>query len=639
MQRRSSRHRAAVRGTAAVAAAAALGLAATATAPALAAPAQDGPSEHTDMGVTGADAMKHLREISDISLAHASQGHRALGTPGYAEASEYVESVLEATGAYEVERQSFTHEAYTSHSVGFSADGTDYEAFSLSNAEAGEVAGAPLTVPQDDAFGDGAGGELGCEAGDFGADVRDSIVLVKRGTCDFGLKVTHASNAGAAGVVIINTDDNPLNATLGDRVEGNAPAVGLTQTDGDALRDKVLEAAADGADADGTDADGADGASAGLGGSSDGDAPEGDAAEATATAPGEDGEGSAEQAAEPLTGDLSVDASFDSVETWNILAETKAGDPENVEMLGAHLDGVAEGPGVNDNGSGTAALLAVAEKLAAQPTEVDHQVRFGFWGAEEVGLVGSTRYVESLDEAELARINSYLNFDMVGSENFIVGTLDSDGSDIPIPEGVEVPEGSAELEKIFTDFFDADGQPHVGTDFSGRSDYKAFMDHGIASSGLFSGADGIKTADEVEKFGGVEGVQYDRYYHTVDDTIENVSAESMDIFLPAIGFAAHTLAYDLREPTEKPTEDPTDDPTGEPTGDPSERPTDDPGGEPTDDPNGGQDDDGRGDGGRDDNADSLPRTGADTLPLVTAAAILLVGGGALVAATRSRRRG
>src|SRR5699024_5983064 len=170
-----------------------------------------------------------------------------------------------------------------------------------------------------------------------------------------------------------------------------------------------------------------------------------------------------------------------------------------------------------------------------------------------------------------------LNFDMIGSENFIVGTLDSDGSDVPVPPDVNVPEGSAEREAIFTDYFDANDQPHVGTDFSGRSDYQAFIDNGVPASGLFSGADGIKTADEVEMFGGVEGVQHDRNYHSVDDTIENLSKESVDIFVPAIAFAAHTLAYDLvDEPTDDPTGEPTDDPTGEPTDDPTDDPADDP---------------------------------------------------------------
>lgn len=693
----------ALRGTVGVAAAAALGL--TTVAPALATTtAPDGPTEHTDMGVTGADAMAHLQELSDISVANAANGYRALGTVGYEQASEYVEGVLEATGAYEVTRDYFEVEDQEFGDVAFSVGDTDYDVETLAYTEAADppLSDAVLALPADDTYGDGAGGELGCAAGDF-VDVADKIVLVQRGECAFGEKTANATEAGAAGVVIYNNAEGPVNGTLGERMEGSAPTLGLQQADGEALRDAILEAA-------------------------EADPPE------------------------ELTADLTLETEFTTVESWSVIAETTAGDADSVQMLGAHLDGVEEGPGANDNGSGSAALLATAEALAAQPTDVDHKIRFGFWGAEEVGLVGSTKYVEGLSEGELDRIQSYLNFDMIGSENFIVGTLDSDGSDVPVPPDVNVPEGSAELEAIFTDYFDANDQPHVGTDFSGRSDYQAFIDNGVPASGLFSGADDIKTAEEVEMFGGVEGVQHDRYYHSVDDTIENVSTESVDIFVPAIAFSAHTLAYDLVEPTDPPTDEPTDEPTDDPTDEPTDQPSEDPalsiapetigvtdfvdadkgveltvtGLEPGDDvdftvaptsgqnteeavisaqanddgvastkvygtnpaaasnyigdysvevdgvdsadanagteqaatdasaaddlsgsfsvvadedaPGGGGDDDGSGDGDDGDGGGKLPRTGADALPLIAAAAALVLGGGALVTVTRNRRR-
>src|SRR5699024_4489082 len=148
--------------------------------------------------------------------------------------------------------------------------------------------------------------------------------------------------------------------------------------------------------------------------------------------------------------------------------------------------------------------------LAEQPTEVDHKVRFGFWGAEEVGLVGPTHYVNNLSEAELGQIQSYLNFDMIASENYILATLDSDGSDVPIPPGVNGPECAAGREASFPAFFDGNDQPHGGTEFSGRADYPAFIGNGIPAWGLFSGAGGVKTPEEVEMFGGTEGVQHDR---------------------------------------------------------------------------------------------------------------------------------
>ena len=526
----------ALRCTVGVAAAAALGLATVA--PALASPSDPGgPTEHTDMGVTGADAMAHLQQLSDISLAHADDGYRAMDTAGYEAASEYVEGVLEDSGAFDVSRHYFDVADQTFGEVAFSVGEADYdvEPFAYSEAADPALSDAVLALPTDDSYGDGAGGELGCAATDF-ADVTDKIVLIQRGECAFGEKTANATEAGAAGVVIYNTEEGPVNGTLGERMEGSAPTLGLQQADGEALRDALLEA---------SEAD----------------------------------------PAEEVTGDFTLETEFTTVETWNVIAETTAGDDDSVQMIGAHLDGVTEGPGVNDNASGVSGVLAAAEALAAQPTDVDHTVRFGFWGAEEVGLVGSTEYVNSLSSEDLDSIQGYLNFDMIGSENYVVGTLDSDGSDVPLPPDVNVPEGSAELEAIFTDFFDEIGQPHVGTEFSGRSDYQAFIDNGVPASGLFSGADAIKTAEEVELFGGTEGVQQDRNYHTIDDTIENVSTESIDIFTPAIAFAAHSVAFELvDEPTEEPTEDPTGEPTDDPTEDPTGEPTDEPTTEPTDDP-------------------------------------------------------
>ncbi|WP_344307793.1 M20/M25/M40 family metallo-hydrolase [Brevibacterium samyangense] len=459
----------------------------------VASPASAAPADST-LGVTGDAAMAHLSELAAISEAHADSGYRALGTPGYEAASTYVEDTLEATGAFDVTRQEFSVDTQEFGTLSLTVDGTAFTTLEgISNGEGTSepLTGVPVTVPADEAYGDGAGPELGCTPEDFTAAQAGTIVLLERGVCAFGDKITNATAAGAAAVLIANNEEGPLNATAGDRIEGNAPSAGLQMAEGDALLEQILAA--------------------------------GDAG---------------------LTADLTVESTYRTVETWNVLAETKEGDPEDVQMLGAHLDGVPEGPGVNDNASGVAGLLAVAEGIAGAGEPVDNRVRLGFWGAEEVGLVGSTEYVAGLSEDELGRISAYLNFDMIGSENYVVGTLDSDGSDVPIPEGVNVPEGSAALEAVFTDYFDGIGQPHVGTEFSGRSDYQAFIDNGIPVSGLFSGADDIKTEEQVALFGGVAGVQQDRYYHTIDDTLAHVNEEAIDIFVPAMAHAASTLAFD-----------------------------------------------------------------------------------------------
>ncbi|SMX94273.1 M20/M25/M40 family metallo-hydrolase [Brevibacterium antiquum] len=511
---------------------AATGLALGGFSPALAA-GNAGPTEHTDMGVTSDAVMDHLQKISDISTSHSDEGFRALGTPGYEESVEYVEETLEATGAFDVERQAFEVGDQTFGEVAVSVDGEDLEVTPASYTEGTEEPLTDLSValPVDDDFSDLAGGQLGCEASDFDDSAEGALVLVARGSCAFGEKTQAATDAGAAAVILYNNDtsapDEALNATLGERVENGAPTVGVSYNEGNDLLTKI-EGAAEG---------------------------------------------------EPLLADFTLETEYTTSTTWNVIAETKAGDHDNVQMFGAHLDGVAVGPGANDNGSGSAALLASAEALAKQPTEADNAIRFGWWAAEEVGLVGSTHYVESLSESEASKVKSYMNFDMIGSDNYIVGTLDSDGSDVPIPDGVNVPEGSAELEKVFTDYFDTKDQPNVGTDFSGRSDYQAFIDNGIPSSGLFSGADGTKTQEEADMFGGTVGDKHDTNYHQPTDTIENVSQESLDIFSPAIAYAVHTLAYDLRDapaPTDPPSTPPTDPPTETPTETPTDDPTDAP---------------------------------------------------------------
>ena len=515
---------------AALAVTASAGLVFSGMAPAMAA-GTAGPTEHTDMGVTGDAVMEQLQNISDISVKNADTGYRALGAPGYEEAVEYVEQTLEATGAYDVSRQAFDVENQDFGTVAVNVDGENIAVTPASYTEgtSAPLTDLPLVVPVDDDYSDLAGGQLGCQAGDYDDSANGAVVLVARGSCTFGEKAQAATDAGAAAVIIYNnTKDAPdeeLNATLGERIENGAPTVGTTYSLGNGLLEKV-QAAADG--------------------------------EAPAT-------------------DFTLETEYKTSTTWNVIAETKAGDKDNVQMFGAHLDGVADGPAANDNGSGSAALLASAEALAQQPTEVDNAVRFAWWGAEEVGLVGSTKYVESLSADELAKVKAYMNFDMIGSDNYVVGTLDSDGSDVPVPDGVNVPAGSAELEKVFTDYFADNDQKNIGTEFSGRSDYQAFLDAGVPVSGLFSGADEIKTAEQVEWFGGEAGKPQDTNYHQSTDTIDNVSRDAIDIFGPAIAYSVHTLAYDLAPaPTETPTETPTSTPTETPTSTPTESPTDAP---------------------------------------------------------------
>jgi Zn-dependent M28 family amino/carboxypeptidase len=210
-----------------------------------------------------------------------------------------------------------------------------------------------------------------------------------------------------------------------------------------------------------------------------------------------------------------------------------------VVVVGAHLDSVPEGPGIQDNGSGSAAILETAVQMAR--TRVRNQVRFAWWGAEESGLVGSTYYVNQLAQDQVDAIALYLNFDMIGSPNFVRFVYDGDDSD-----GVGAgpgPAGSAQIETTFERFYDARGLAYQGTDFSGRSDYGPFIAVGIPAGGLFTGAEGIKTADEAAIYGGVAGEQYDPCYHLACDTFDNISLEVLDQNADAVAYA--TLQYGM----------------------------------------------------------------------------------------------
>ena len=227
--------------------------------------------------------------------------------------------------------------------------------------------------------------------------------------------------------------------------------------------------------------------------------------------------------------------------TSNVFAETPGGNPDNVVMVGAHLDSVNAGPGIQDNGSGSAAILEVAENMAK--SKPINKVRFALWGAEESGLVGSTHYVATLPADELAKIALYLNFDMIGSPNHVFFVYDGDNSDaVGAPAG---PTGSAQIEQLFESYYRGVGESWKGTDFSGRSDYGPFIAAGIdiPSGGLFTGAEGIKTADEAAIWGGTAGVAYDPCYHQACDDYNNINLHAFDVNIDAVAFSTLTYAY------------------------------------------------------------------------------------------------
>lgn len=217
---------------------------------------------------------------------------------------------------------------------------------------------------------------------------------------------------------------------------------------------------------------------------------------------------------------------------WNLIADWPGGDPQDVLMLGGHLDSVGAGPGINDNGTGSAGILEVALTVAGSQFQPKKHLRFGWWGAEELGLVGSTFYVNSLPAAEKSKIKAYLNFDMTGSPNPGYFVYSASGQ----------PTGSLDLQRVLEAHFTTIGVPTELTSVGGRSDHAAFARAGIPIGGLFTGAEVAKTAAQAQKWGGTAGQAFDRCYHQACDTTANVHVTALDRNTDAIAYALWTLA-------------------------------------------------------------------------------------------------
>ncbi len=219
----------------------------------------------------------------------------------------------------------------------------------------------------------------------------------------------------------------------------------------------------------------------------------------------------------------------------NVIAQTRTGNPERVVMAGAHLDSVEEGPGINDNGSGVAALLEIAVRLGDSP-KVSNAVRFAWWGAEEIGLRGSKAYVENLSEEDRDRIAFYLNLDMVGSPNPAYMVQGGEGR----RTSRSGPDGSATVARVLVDQLTAAGVTAEAVEFEGGSDYAPFIEADIPSAGVLTGDDERKTAEQAARWGGQGGEVFDRCYHRACDRLDNIDRTALDRFTDAV---AGTMAH------------------------------------------------------------------------------------------------
>ncbi len=219
---------------------------------------------------------------------------------------------------------------------------------------------------------------------------------------------------------------------------------------------------------------------------------------------------------------------MDDATVQNVIAQTRTGSREQVVMVGAHLDSVPEGPGINDNGSGVAALLEIAVRLGGSPP-VDNAVRFAFWGAEEEGLIGSTDYVETLPEDERDRIALYLNVDVVASPNpaYLVQGGKGRGS-------ASGPDGSGTVAQVLVGQLATAGVSAERTRFIDDSDYAPFVEAGIPSGGAWSGDNQRKTTEQAARWGGRAGEYFDPCYHAGCDRLDNIDPTALDRFTDAV---------------------------------------------------------------------------------------------------------
>jgi Zn-dependent M28 family amino/carboxypeptidase len=430
-----------------------------------------------------------FQAIADANDDPFYPGTRAAGTEGYSESVEYVAGLLEEAG-YDVTLDpveiTFNFPATLRQLTPVQAE---YETGVFTGSGSGTVQGR--VIPVDINLTGDRASTSGCEASDFaGLDWSGpaDIALVQRGFCNFGDKAFFAEQAGAEAVIIFNQGNTPdrealIVADASSRTDGTPvthgiPVVGASFANGVALSQPGSTAFV-----------------------------------------------------EVLPAETRTD--------FNVIAELEGKNPDNVVMAGAHLDSVIEGPGIQDNGSGSAALLETALMMANLNPE--NTMRFAWWAAEEQGLVGSTDYVAGLSQAERDRIALYLNYDMVGSPNYIFMVYDSDESTFEAP--VAIPAGSEAIEDLYESYYTRIGEPYDDTEFSGRSDYEAFILAGIPSGGLFTGAEEIKTEEQEAIWGGTAGEQFDPCYHEACDDIDNIDLHALEVNSDLIAFAQLAFAY------------------------------------------------------------------------------------------------
>ncbi|EME48633.1 hypothetical protein DOTSEDRAFT_119156, partial [Dothistroma septosporum NZE10] len=413
-----------------------------------------------------------LYKLAELSYHDYNHPTRVIGSAGHEATLEYIYATMRKLGDYynisEQTFPAFTGKVYESRLVLGDHVITNASAMSLT----------PGTKDNEPVHGD-----LiliknnGCSVEDYPEGLKDNIAFVERGKCSFGDKSKLAGKAGAVAAVIYNNENGTLHGTMGTPDTDHIATFGISAEEA-APTLKKLKA--------------------------------GKAVDAIAY----------------------IDAEVQTIKTLNVVAQTASGDPDNCVLLGAHSDSVPEGPGINDDGSGTLSLLEVATHLTN--FKVNNCVRFCWWAAEEEGLVGSDFYAASLAPEENSKVRLFMDYDMMGSPNYAYQIYNATNAENPV--------GSEELRDLYVAWYEAHDLSYSFIPFDGRSDYDGFIRAGIPAGGIATGAEGIKTKEEAKAFGGEAGEWYDPCYHQLCDDVGNVNVTAWEINTKLIAHSVATYA-------------------------------------------------------------------------------------------------
>jgi Zn-dependent M28 family amino/carboxypeptidase len=446
------------------------------------------PSAPTDLardlsGKVKVDAVfAHLNKLADI--ANANNGGRADGTPGYDASVDYVVRLLKDKG-FDVQTPEITRLALEKQGAQTVTVGN--RAYSIDQASLlVQTPAGGLSAPAVH-----AAKLAGCAPGDYiGTPVKGAIAVTDDTTCSVADKQNAAVASGAVALLVMSrpsTQGAP--AGLFERGYYRQLTVPVGVIDAEA-----------------------------------------DAALWRTTAPVR----------------LTLESKTVQIKSRNVVAQTKTGSTQNVVMVGAHLDSFATSPGINDDGSGVAAVLQTALQLGPSPG-VTNAVRFCFWAAGEEALDGSTQYVAGLSREALDDIALYLNFDMLASPNAGYFTYDGDQSgpastDVP-PD--QVPLGSAGIERTLAGYLSLAGRRPADQPLSNAVDYFPFLKAGVPVGGMTAGMAGKKSQLQARLWGGTAGVAFDPNYHTPADTTGNVNRDALAVMAPGVAFALGTYAQSI----------------------------------------------------------------------------------------------